>query len=196
MRILVIEDETALLEQIGRRLKDEGYTVDTSADGREGLYFATEYPIDLAIVDLGLPGMPGLDVIERLRAQLGLDQPFPVQYWKFLHGAAQGNFGVSYRQGRPVAQIIAERAGKLYDKLRLFLTDMEQIGVALDKASQNYLGAMNKLSTGRGNVIRQAESFRELGVEIKRPIPESLYPSDLKMQDPELHQRAQFKENN
>jgi len=48
--------------------------------------------------------------IDRLRTQLGLDQPFPVQYLKFLQGAAQGNFGVSYRQGRPVADIIAERA--------------------------------------------------------------------------------------
>ncbi|MBT8475457.1 MAG: ABC transporter permease, partial [Alphaproteobacteria bacterium] len=48
--------------------------------------------------------------IERLRAQLGLDQPFPVQYGKFLANAVQGNFGVSYRQGRPVATIIAERA--------------------------------------------------------------------------------------
>ena len=48
--------------------------------------------------------------IDRLRADLGLDQPFPVQYWKFLQGAIEGNFGVSYRQGRPVADIIAERA--------------------------------------------------------------------------------------
>ncbi|WP_112320657.1 ABC transporter permease [Oceanibium sediminis] len=48
--------------------------------------------------------------IERLRGQLGLDQPFPVQYYKFLEGAVQGNFGVSYRQGRPVSEIIAERA--------------------------------------------------------------------------------------
>ncbi|MCL4107717.1 UNVERIFIED_CONTAM: hypothetical protein GTU68_022178 [Idotea baltica] len=48
--------------------------------------------------------------IERLRTQLGLDQPFPVQYWKFLTNAAQGNFGVSYRQGRPVSTILAERA--------------------------------------------------------------------------------------
>lgn len=47
--------------------------------------------------------------IERLRTQLGLDQPFPVQYFKFLQGAAQGNFGVSYRQARPVSDIIAER---------------------------------------------------------------------------------------
>ncbi|MEO0692945.1 MAG: ABC transporter permease [Pseudomonadota bacterium] len=48
--------------------------------------------------------------IDRLRSDLGLDQPFVVQYYRFLQGAVQGNFGVSYRQGRPVATIIAERA--------------------------------------------------------------------------------------
>lgn len=48
--------------------------------------------------------------IERLRDQLGLDEPFPVQYWNFLKGAAQGNFGISYRQSRPVSEILAERA--------------------------------------------------------------------------------------
>jgi len=48
--------------------------------------------------------------IDRLRGQLGLDQPFAVQYYKFLEGAAQGNFGVSYRQGRPVSEILVERA--------------------------------------------------------------------------------------
>ncbi|WP_170428680.1 ABC transporter permease [Ruegeria arenilitoris] len=48
--------------------------------------------------------------IDRLRAELGLDQPIPVQYYKFLKEAVQGNFGVSYRQGRPVSTIIAERA--------------------------------------------------------------------------------------
>jgi ABC-type microcin C transport system permease subunit YejB len=44
--------------------------------------------------------------IERLRAELGLDQNFLVQYWNFLEQAAQGNFGLSYRQGRPVAEIL------------------------------------------------------------------------------------------
>ena len=48
--------------------------------------------------------------IERLRIELGLDQPFPVQYLKFLGGAVQGNFGVSYRQARPVSDILIERA--------------------------------------------------------------------------------------
>ncbi|MCC2525211.1 DNA recombination protein RmuC [Vibrio coralliilyticus] len=72
------------------------------------------------------------------------------------------------------AQIIAERASKLYDKLRLFVDDMESLGGALDKANQSYQGAMNKLATGRGNVIRQAESFKQLGVEVKKPISSSL----------------------
>lgn len=48
--------------------------------------------------------------IERLRDRLGLDLPFPVQYWRFLQEAAQGNFGLSYRQGRPVSEILVERA--------------------------------------------------------------------------------------
>ena len=68
------------------------------------------------------------------------------------------------------AKIIAERASKLYDKMRLFVDDMEAVGSSLDKANQSYQGAMNKLATGRGNIIRQAESFKELGVEVKRDI--------------------------
>ncbi len=51
-----------------------------------------------------------MEDVERLRTQLGLDQPFAVQYYRFLEQAVQGNFGISYRQGRPVAEIIFERA--------------------------------------------------------------------------------------
>lgn len=74
MRILVIEDEAPLREQLRLRLEDEGYTVDASGDGKEGLFLASEYPLDLAVVDLGLPGMPGLDVIRTLRTD-GHDLP-------------------------------------------------------------------------------------------------------------------------
>ncbi len=74
MRILVIEDEQALREQVQQRLQAEGYTVDASGDGKEGLYLASEYPVDLAVVDLGLPGMPGLEIIRTLRAD-GRDLP-------------------------------------------------------------------------------------------------------------------------
>lgn len=74
MRILVIEDEAPLLAQIRQRLEGEGYNVDTSGDGKEGLFLASEYPVDLAVVDLGLPGMPGLEIIRTLRAE-GRDLP-------------------------------------------------------------------------------------------------------------------------
>ncbi|MDC0611187.1 DNA recombination protein RmuC [Vibrio sp.] len=72
------------------------------------------------------------------------------------------------------AKIIADKASKLYDKLRLFVEDMDSLGQSLDRANQNYQGAMNKLVTGRGNALRQAESFRELGVEVKRSMPAHL----------------------
>jgi len=69
MRILVIEDELDLQTDIKNSLEAEGYIVDTSADGNEGHFFATEYPIDAAIIDIGLPGMSGIEIIQRLRRQ-------------------------------------------------------------------------------------------------------------------------------
>lgn len=68
MRLLVIEDDETLRETLGKQLGDAGFGVEQAADGREGLYFAKEYPIDLAIVDLGLPEMSGLEVIREARA--------------------------------------------------------------------------------------------------------------------------------
>ena len=67
MRILVIEDELDLQAHVRRRLEAEGYVVDTSGDGHEGLFFATEYPLDAAIIDIGLPGLSGIEIIRRLR---------------------------------------------------------------------------------------------------------------------------------
>jgi len=69
MRILVIEDETGLQADIRQRLETEGYIVDTSGEGNEGLFFATEYPLDAAIIDIGLPGISGIEIIQRLRDQ-------------------------------------------------------------------------------------------------------------------------------
>lgn len=69
MRILVIEDELDLLADIKARLETEGYIVDTSSDGDEGYYFASEYPIDAAIIDIGLPGLSGIEIIQKLREQ-------------------------------------------------------------------------------------------------------------------------------
>ena len=69
MRILVLEDELALQADIEARLESEGYVVDTSANGNDGLFIATEYPVDAAIIDIGLPGISGIEVIQKLRAQ-------------------------------------------------------------------------------------------------------------------------------
>ena len=69
MRIMVIEDETGLQTDIRQRLETEGYIVDTSGEGNEGLFFATEYPLDAAIIDIGLPGISGIEIIQRLREQ-------------------------------------------------------------------------------------------------------------------------------
>lgn len=69
MRVLVIEDEAALRDGLRVDLTAAGHTVDTAADGEEGLYAALEYPIDVAIVDVGLPKLSGIEVIRRLRAR-------------------------------------------------------------------------------------------------------------------------------
>jgi two-component system response regulator PhoP len=69
MRILVVEDEPALQQQVRSGLEAQSYTVDSTGDGKEALYLATEYPYDAAIVDIGLPGISGLDIIGRLRAR-------------------------------------------------------------------------------------------------------------------------------
>ena len=67
MRLLVIEDDATLRETLCSQLAEAGFGVEQAADGREGLYFALEYPIDLAIIDLGLPEISGLDVIREVR---------------------------------------------------------------------------------------------------------------------------------
>jgi two-component system response regulator PhoP len=75
MRILVIEDETTLREQLAEALRNAGFAVDEAANGTDGLFMATEYPIDIAILDLGLPDMDGLELLRQVRAA---GRAFPV----------------------------------------------------------------------------------------------------------------------
>jgi two-component system response regulator PhoP len=74
MRVLVIEDEREILNQLSDVLKSAGFVVDAAADGEQGLYYATEYPVDIAVIDLGLPKMDGMDIIKRVREK-GLNYP-------------------------------------------------------------------------------------------------------------------------
>nr|MDP2190999.1 response regulator transcription factor [Rhodoferax sp.] len=69
MRLLLIEDDAVLRLGLKRQLEADGYRVDMAADGEEGLFQAREYPLDLAIVDLGLPKVNGLTVVQTLRAE-------------------------------------------------------------------------------------------------------------------------------
>ena len=77
MRILLIEDDQRLQDSLTSHLREAGFAVDASADGIEGLYLGEEFPGDLAIIDLGLPEMSGLEVIAKLRSR-GRDFPILV----------------------------------------------------------------------------------------------------------------------
>jgi two-component system response regulator PhoP len=67
MRLLLIEDDAALRLGLARQLEADGYRVDQARDGEDGLFQAREYPVDLAIVDLGLPKVNGITVVQSLR---------------------------------------------------------------------------------------------------------------------------------
>lgn len=74
MRILIIEDEQDLQDQLRKALKAEGYVVECATDGEEGHYQGSEYPYDLAIVDIGLPKLSGIEVIRQWRKS-GIETP-------------------------------------------------------------------------------------------------------------------------
>jgi len=80
--------------------------------------------------------------------------------------------------------LIANQAGKLYDKLRLFSQNMLDLGNQLGKAQSTYDHALKQFSQGRGNIIAQTESLKEMGVPIKQPIPESLIDQTSKIVAP------------
>ncbi|HEU4616654.1 MAG TPA: response regulator transcription factor [Gammaproteobacteria bacterium] len=77
MRLLLVEDDETLSRSLAAQLERVGYRVQCAADGREGLYYAKEYPADVAIVDLGLPSLSGVELIRALRAE-GKDTPILV----------------------------------------------------------------------------------------------------------------------
>jgi len=67
MRILVIEDEADLLASLAKALREEGYAVDTAADGEDGLYKAESWDYDAIVLDVMLPKMDGWTILQRLR---------------------------------------------------------------------------------------------------------------------------------
>ena len=69
MRLLVVEDEDLLRARLVKALSDNGYVVDSASNGKAGLFHATEYGYDAAIIDLGLPEIDGITLIKTIRAK-------------------------------------------------------------------------------------------------------------------------------
>jgi len=69
MRVLVVEDYAPLATSLARGLREEGYAVDVSGDGEEGLWFARQNPYDVIVLDLMLPKLDGRELLRRLRAE-------------------------------------------------------------------------------------------------------------------------------
>ncbi|MET1254135.1 response regulator transcription factor [Aliikangiella maris] len=67
MKVLIVEDELRLRESIVAAFKAAGFAVEVAENGEDGLFLAEEYPIDIAVIDIGLPGMSGLELIAKLR---------------------------------------------------------------------------------------------------------------------------------
>jgi DNA recombination protein RmuC len=82
-----------------------------------------------------------------------------------------------YEKQNQNALEIAERGGKLYDKFESFVKDLESIGQNIEKADKAYRDAHKKLTSGSGNLIRQVEQLKIMGVTTKKSLPE-IYTSD------------------
>lgn len=68
MRLLIVEDDVALRQSLAAKLREAGFTVDEAGTASEAEYFAAEFAVQLAIVDLGLPDRSGVELVQRLRA--------------------------------------------------------------------------------------------------------------------------------
>jgi DNA recombination protein RmuC len=79
-----------------------------------------------------------------------------------------------YERQNENARVIADKAGLMHDKFCGFVTDMEKLGTQLDLAQRTYEGALGKLSTGKGNLVRQAERLVELGAKTNKTLPKSI----------------------
>ncbi|MGZ8152222.1 MAG: DNA recombination protein RmuC [Methylovulum sp.] len=79
-----------------------------------------------------------------------------------------------YERQNENARAIADKAGIVYDKIRGFVDDLEKLGKQLTTVNATYDGVMNKLTQGQGNLIRQASSFVDLGVKVKKTLPKSI----------------------
>lgn len=147
-----------------------------SAVGNELDYVIMFVPIEGALA-VALQEDPGMTV---LAAESNVAIATPTTLMMALRTIA--NVWQVERRNRN-AEVIAERAGKIYDKFVGFLEDMDDLGARLDRARESFDGAVGKLSTGRGNIVKQVEQLKLLGASTSKAIPTE-FLSDLSQDEP------------
>ena len=182
MKLLVVEDDTALAAQLRARLMAEGYAVDVAGDGREGLYFGTEYEYDAAVIDLGLPHIDGVQLIRQLRER---QRNVPVliltarDAWQ--DKVAGLNAGADDYVSKPfrMEEVLARLQALLRRAAGHASAVLDIGGVALDAARQEVLvgGAQVELTAFEYKVLHYLMLHRDHVVS-KTELTEHIYEQD------------------
>ena len=140
----MVEDEAALREGLRDQLAQQGFTVDVAADGQEGLFAGKEYPLDIAVVDLGLPKLTGLELIRELRKA---GKTFPIliltaRDTDFDHIIGLESGADDYVM-KPVEPMV------LLARVRALLRRSERGGPPAERRSDMQLGALRISETSR-----------------------------------------------
>ena len=182
MKLLVVEDDTALAAQLRARLMAEGYAVDVAGDGREGLYLGTEYEYDAAVIDLGLPHIDGVQLIRQLRER---QRNVPVliltarDAWQ--DKVAGLNAGADDYVSKPfrMEEVLARLQALLRRAAGHASAVLDIGGVALDAARQEVLvgGAQVELTAFEYKVLHYLMLHRDHVVS-KTELTEHIYEQD------------------
>ena len=171
MRILLVEDDAGLGEGIRTALKPEGYTVDWLRDGRSALHALTHESFDLAVLDLGLPRLDGLEVLRQLRAAAN---PVPVLVLTARDATADRIAGLD--AGADDYLIKPFDVSELKARLRALLRRsfnrpqpaLEYDGISLDPASQTVTWQGRPVSLQRKEFILLHELIAQPGRVLTR----------------------------
>jgi len=182
MRLLIVEDDDALRNSLASNLRAQGFTVDEAGDAAEGEYFATEFAVTLAIIDLGLPDRSGTELIEKLRKD-GQDIPIIIltarDHWQ---DKVQGlNAGADDYVVKPFN--LAELSARINALLRRSAGNAQAVisrgSVALDTRSQDVTvdGRPVKLTAYEYRVLEML-MLRPGQVITKAELTDQLYDQD------------------
>lgn len=127
-RVLVVDDENVVRQSLDRVLSENGYAVDTVADGPRAIERIGQEPFDIAFVDLKMPGMPGMEVARNLRASRPTMQVVIITGYGTPDAATEAaTLGVHDFVSKPLTpETIASVAGQAWDRRRRILEQLER----------------------------------------------------------------------